>query len=437
MVHKAQCFGVHIEGGHKLQGAVKVSGSKNASFPILAASLLTEEVCWVENLPQLRDIEVTLSLLESLGSDIQKLEAGTLRLQSLPVGTQKKRALNGDLIQKIRGSVYFLGALLASQGYVEMPFPGGCSWGVRPIDLHLRGFRELGAQIEIQENKITLSAPKGLKGSILFLGGPAGGSVTGTANMLLAAVLAKGSTRIESAACEPEISELCYLLISMGARIDGMGSPILEIEGVDTLKGFSHTVSSDRIEAGTWMLIGLCTGHATHPIIVERFPQKELGALLFVLHEMGAVWNLSGDRLQINGGQSLKATTVHALPYPGFPTDLQAPLAVLMGLARGESAIYDHIYPQRFLYAEELKRMGAQCEVLGGGLKMRESRLHGAEVEAMDLRAGAALYMAGLMAEGVTRVAKVEYVDRGYEHFEEKLNVLGAHVERRAMGVDR
>jgi UDP-N-acetylglucosamine 1-carboxyvinyltransferase len=436
MIHKMQCFEVHIEGGHKLQGTIQISGSKNASFPILAASLLTEEVCWVRNVPQIRDIEVTLSLLESLGSEIQKLKAGTLCLRSLPVGMQKKRALNGDLVQKIRGSVYFLGALLASQGYVEMPFPGGCSWGVRPVDLHLRGFKELGAQVGIQENKITLSAPKGLKGSVLFLGGPAGGSVTGTANILLAAVLAKGCTRIEYAACEPEISELCYLLISMGAHIDGMGSPVLEIEGVDTLKGFSHTISSDRIEAGTWMLIGLCTGHATHPIIAERFPSKELGALLFILREMGANWSLSKDCLQIAGGQSLRATTAHALPYPGFPTDLQAPLAVLMGLARGESAIYDHIYPQRFLYAKELRRMGAQCEMLGGGLKVRESRLQGAEVEVMDLRAGAALYMAGLMAEGVTKVAKVEYVDRGYEHFEEKLNSLGAHVERRAMEID-
>jgi UDP-N-acetylglucosamine 1-carboxyvinyltransferase len=341
------------------------------------------------------------------------------------------------LITQIRGSVYFLGALLAHQGYAEMPFPGGCFFSDRPIDLHLRGLKALGAHVAVQSGKIILTAPNGLRGAAIFLGGPIGGSVTGTANILMAAVLAKGVTRIEYAACEPEVVELCQMLVSMGAHIDGIGSPILEIEGVDTLRGFSHTMAPDRIEAGTWALIGLCAGHATEPIIIQHFPQENLGALLFILHEMGATWDLSGDCMQITGGQNLRATAVHALPYPGFPTDLQAPMAVLMSLAQGESEIYDHIYPKRFLYAEELRRMGAHVEIFPGTLKIRKNSLCGTRVQATDLRAGVALYIAGLVAEGVTQIAKAECVDRGYEHFEEKLRNLGAHVQKIAIGIDR
>ena len=427
----------HVEGIRDgLKGTVTVSGSKNASFPVLAATLLTEEPCFIQNVPQLRDIEVMLSLLESLGTDIQKQEDGSWRLQSASIASGKK-VPDAHLITKIRGSVYFLGALLAHQGYAEMPFPGGCPFGGRPIDLHLRGFEALGARVTVQPDKVVLTAPNRLHGATIFLGGPVGGSVTGTANILMAAVLAKGTTRIEYAACEPEVVEVCKILVSMGAHIQGIGSPILEIEGVDALKGFSHTMASDRIEAGTWALIGLCAGQATHPIIIQRFPQGNLGALLFVLHEMGAVWNLSGDCMQITGGQNLRATAVHALPYPGFPTDLQAPMAVLMSLAQGESEIYDHIYPERFLYAEELKRMGAHVETLSGALRIHKSSFRGAKVQATDLRAGVALYIAGLMAKGVTQITKAEYVARGYEHFEEKLRNLGAHVQKRAIDIDK
>jgi UDP-N-acetylglucosamine 1-carboxyvinyltransferase len=408
-----------------------VSGSKNASFPILAASLLTQELCFIKNVPQLRDIEVTLSLLRRLGTDIQKCEDGSWHLQSAPMGERK--VPDGDLISKIRGSVYFLGALLASQGYAEMPFPGGCSIGARPIDLHLRGFKALGADLEIQHNKVILTVSRGLKGATIFLGGPAGGSVTGTANILLAAVLAKGFTRLEYAACEPEVAELCQVLISMGAHIEGIGSPILKIEGVDELKGFSHTISSDRIEAGTWVLMGLCAGHDSQPVVIERFPGDVLGALLFVLHEMDAIWDLSGDRMQIFGNQNLKAATVYALPYPGFPTDLQAQLAILMSLIPGKNSIYDHIYPERFLYAQAIEAMGAHLKKIPGGIVIEKSQLRGTSVQATDLRASAALYMAGLVAEGETRIRKAEYVDRGYERLEEKLRSLGAHVERRAI----
>ncbi|MDR2420300.1 MAG: UDP-N-acetylglucosamine 1-carboxyvinyltransferase [Puniceicoccales bacterium] len=437
MNDKTRRWEAYIEGIEDgLKGTVTVSGSKNASFPVLAATLLTKDPCFVQNVPQLRDIEVMLSLLGSLGTDIQKQKDGSWRLQSAVIGSGKK-VPDGHLITKIRGSVYFLGALLAHQGYAEMPFPGGCSFGDRPIDLHLRGFEALGAHVTVQPDKIILIAPDGLRGATIFLGGPVGGSVTGTANILLAAVLAKGVTRIEYAACEPEVVELCQLLVAMGAHIRGIGSPILEIEGVDTLKGFSHMMASDRIEAGTWVLIGLCAGHATQPIIIQGFPQENLGALLFVLQEMGAIWDLSGDCMRILGGQNLRATAVHALPYPGFPTDLQAPMAVLMSLAQGESEIYDHIYPKRFLYAEELKRMGAHVEIFSGALKICQSSLRGARVQATDLRAGVALYIAGLVAEGVTQIAKAEYVDRGYEHFEEKLRNLGAHVQKRAVDVDR
>jgi UDP-N-acetylglucosamine 1-carboxyvinyltransferase len=219
----------------------------------------------------------------------------------------------------------------------------------------------------------------------------------------------------------------------MGAHIEGIGSPILEIKGVELLSGFSHTISADRIEAGTWMLMTLCTGHSSHPIVIEHFPQKSLGALLFILNEMGANWDLHGDCMQIKGGQDLKAAIVHALPYPGFPTDLQAPMAVLMTLAQNGSEIHDHIYPQRFLYAKELERMGAHIETFSGGLRIHRSRLRGTKIQATDLRASAALYMAGLMAEGVTQITGAEHIDRGYEQFEEKLCYLGAHLERKAI----
>ncbi|MDR3143499.1 MAG: UDP-N-acetylglucosamine 1-carboxyvinyltransferase [Puniceicoccales bacterium] len=424
-----------IEGRVPLRGKVAVNGSKNTSFPILAASLLTSEPCLLQNVPQLWDTEVMRSLLRSLGSDVQIQGEDSLRLQSRATGTGENYLPDSEGIQKIRGSIYLMGALLASQGYVEMPFPGGCNFGERPIDLHLRGFEGLGAKIERLKDRVILTIPKeGLKGTTLFLGGPAGASVTGTANVLLAAVKAKGHTRIECAACEPEVTELCRVLLTMGARIRGIGSPILEIEGVDTLNGFSHRLSPDRIEAGTWALLGLCTGHPSEPMLIEPFPHEELGALLFILHGMGAAWKLDGDCLQICGGQKLRATEVHAIPYPGFPTDLQAPLAVLMSLAEGESSIHDHIYSQRFLYARELKRLGASCEPFLGGLKMRTSSLRGTRVEATDLRAAAALYIAGLMADGISQITHAEYVDRGYEHFEEKLRHLGAHVERRAPG---
>ncbi|MDR0445166.1 MAG: UDP-N-acetylglucosamine 1-carboxyvinyltransferase [Puniceicoccales bacterium] len=432
MDHQIRCFEAHVYGGNDLKGVITTSGSKNASFPILAASLLTEEPCFVKGVPQLRDMEIMLSLLELLGTDIQRSEEGILRLQSASLQEEKKVPDSG-LIQKIRGSIYLLGALLARQRYVEMTFPGGCSIGARPIDLHIRGLEALGARVEVQKNKVIMSAPQGLRGATIFLGGPAGGSVTGTADIVMSAALAKGQTRIEYAACEPEVVELCQVLVLMGAHIEGIGSPILEIEGVDTLKGFSHTISADRIEAGTWMLMALCAGHSSHPIVIEHFPKKSLGALLFTLNEMGASWDLSGDCMQIKGGQNLKAAIVHALPYPGFPTDLQAPMAVLMTLVQDGSEIHDHIYPQRFLYVRELERMGAHLETFPSGLKVHRSQLRGTKIQATDLRASAALYMAGLTAEGVTQITEAEHIDRGYECFEEKLRHLGARIERKVI----
>ncbi|MDR0728330.1 MAG: UDP-N-acetylglucosamine 1-carboxyvinyltransferase, partial [Puniceicoccales bacterium] len=282
MNRQVPCWEAHIEGKIPLRGRVAVSGSKNTSFPILAASLLTSEPCLVQNVPQLWDTEVLRSLLQSLGGEAQIQEDGSLRLQSQAAERGEKRLPDGEGIRQIRGSIYLMGALLASQGYVEMPFPGGCKFGERPIDLHLRGFEGLGAKVEQREDRVILTTPpEGLRGTTLFLGGPAGGSVTGTANVLLAAVKAKGPTRIECAACEPEVTELCQVLLAMGARIRGIGSPILEIEGVDALKGFSHRLSPDRIEAGTWALLGLCAGHTSEPLRIEPFPHGELGALLF------------------------------------------------------------------------------------------------------------------------------------------------------------
>jgi len=411
---------------------VTVSGSKNASFPILAASLLTGEPCQVRNLPRLRDMEVMLALLESLGSTVEDRRGGCWQLDSSSAGGRK--IPDGDLIRKIRGSVYLMGALLAAQGYAEMPFPGGCAFGSRPIDLHLRGFEGLGAQVERREDRVVLTAPRGLRGTTLFLGGPAGGSVTGTADVLLAAVKARGHTRLEYAACEPEVVELCRLLVAMGAKIEGIGSPVLKIEGVDQLGGFSHAIAPDRIEAGTWVLLGLGAGHPSRPVTVASFPAEELGALLFALREMGAGWQCQEDCLEICGGQELRGIEVHTLPYPGFPTDLQAPLAALLCSARSGSSIHDHIYPQRFSYADGLRRLGARCEGLTGGLRVQPGALRGAAVEAGDLRAAAALYLAGLMAEGRTQIAHAEYAARGYECFGEKLRSLGARIEERPVG---
>lgn len=414
---------VRISGGRPLAGRVQISGAKNAGLPLLAACLLTDREVTLRQLPALKDINFMVEILGFLGCQIDR-EPARLRIRA--------RSLNQDpsydLVRQMRASVCLMGALIARNGQVKMPLPGGCVIGQRPIDLHLRGLQKLGCEISIREGLIQVSARR-LRGARIFLGGRYGSTVTGTANVLAAAVLAQGTTVIQSAACEPEIVDLCRLLTAMGAKIGGIGSPTLEIEGVDSLHGADHVVIPDRIEFGTFLLIALLTRSCL------RLPRTVVplsGALIDFLEQAGAVFHFDGDDFVIRGDRSdLRPLELTTLPFPGFPTDLQAPMSVLMTQIDGVSLITERIYPNRFMHVNELCRMGADIIMEGPTAIIKgRRRLSGAPVMASDLRCGAALYLAGLVAEGETTVHRIYHVDRGYDHFEEKLARIGAGIQR-------
>lgn len=414
-----------IQGGKKLAGEVAVSGAKNAALPVLISSLLTAEPCTYQQVPHLADIRTTLKLLSGLGEAVKHkgwLE-GIGDLTVCADGVRKFEAPY-DLVKTMRASFLVLGPLLARFGQARVSTPGGCAIGARPINLHLKGFEAMGATIRHAHGYIEASAAR-LKGAKIYLDLP---SVGATENLMMAATLAQGATIIENAAKEPEIADLADALNKMGARITGAGSDIIEIEGADELHGTTHRVIPDRIEAGSFVIAAAVTAG---DVLVRGARADHLEAFLIKLKEAGVAVSEEGTGLRVRGNGKIKSVDVTTLPYPGFPTDLQAQMMVLMAVAEGVSVITETIFENRFMHAQELIRMGAQIQLEGNRAVVRGVReLSGAPVMASDLRASVALILAGLVASGTTEVSRVYHLDRGYEGIERKLSYLGAQIIR-------
>ena len=420
----------HIEGPVQLSGAVNINGSKNASLPIMAAAMLAAGESVIKGVPNLSDITIFSQLLGQLGCKVSRNPNGDLSVDSKvidnPVGEY-------EMVRKMRASVCILGPLLARCGRVEVSMPGGCAIGDRPIDIHLRGLSELGAKIHLKNGYVVAEAPPhGLRGKDIFMGGPFGSTVLGTANVLMAATLAKGKTTIESAACEPEMVDLANCLSKMGAKISGIGSPRLIIEGVKELRPFEYEVIPDRIEAGTFMVAAAITAGQLQ---ITNCRLGDMMAVVDRLRNIGvAVEASNGGCVVARKGATIKPADITTQPYPGFPTDLQAQFMALLSLAKGNSIVIEKVFPDRFMHIAELNRMAANLRkegptVIVAGVK----KLIAAPVMASDLRASAALVLAGLVAEGTTVVNRVYHIDRGYEKIEEKLNRVGAKILRQAI----
>ena len=414
-----------VHGGKRLTGEVTVSGSKNAALPLLISSLLTPEPCRYQRVPNLADVHTTLKLLGGLGVKIDKEGWAQGRSElTLQAEAVSKLEASYDLVKTMRASFLVLGPLTARFGQARVSTPGGCAIGARPVNLHLKGLEAMGATIEHSHGYIEATAVR-LRGAKIYLDLP---SVGATENLMMAATLADGTTVIENAAKEPEIQDLANALNKMGARVRGAGTDIVQIDGVDSLHGFSHEIIPDRIEAGSFVIAGAITGG---DVWIESARAEHLDAFLIKLQEAGVVLSFDpgGIRVQRNG--KIKSVDVTTLPYPGFATDLQAQMMVLMSVADGVSVITETIFENRFMHAQELDRMGAQIQLEGNRAVVRGAReLSGAPVMATDLRASISLILAGLVASGSTEVSRVYHLDRGYEHIEEKLSNLGAQIER-------
>ncbi|MBA3846469.1 MAG: UDP-N-acetylglucosamine 1-carboxyvinyltransferase [Planctomycetes bacterium] len=414
-----------VKGGKKLSGTIGVSGAKNAALPILAVSLMTDAPCLFSNIPLLRDIQTQVKILNTLGVETS--------WKGRDVAAQVKDTYNStapyELVKQMRAGVCVLGPLLGKRGEATVSLPGGCVIGERPIDLHLRGLEALGAKIELEKGYIHAKAPRGgLKGAEIYLGGKFGSSVLATANVMCAAVFAKGTTVIECAACEPEVVDLADCLNSMGAKILNAGAPRIVITGVRKLDSAKWSVIPDRIETATFLIAGAITGSA---ITVTGCRPDHLMAVLDVLRQMGVKIERKGSSLKVVPGERARAVEVVTLPHPAFPTDCQAQLMALMAVADGTSTITERIFPERFMAAAEMKRMGAKISVANGVAMIQGiERLSGTEVMASDLRASAALVIAGLAAEGETLISRVYHIDRGYERIEERLRKIGAQIKR-------
>jgi UDP-N-acetylglucosamine 1-carboxyvinyltransferase len=411
-----------IKGGVPLHGEVTISGAKNAVLPIMAATLLTSEPCVLRRVPNLSDVRFMGQILSWLGAQV-RFDNGTVRVQARKI----KGAGDYDLIRKMRGSICVMGPLLARLGKATVSLPGGCVIGARPINLHLKGFEALGARVVIENGYVHASA-KRLVGAPMFLGGRAGSTVLGTANVMMAATLAEGVTVIESAACEPEVVDLANFLNAMGAKITGAGSPTVSITGVKELHGAEHEVIPDRIEAATFAIAAAATNGE---VTLHGARPDHLHAVLDKLHTAGVRVERSGAALSVRRNGRLKPVDITTLPYSGFPTDVQAQMMALMAVTPGISIITERIFESRFMHVSELSRLGAEIEIEGPSAIVKGGRpLSGAPVMASDLRASAALVIAGLAARGTTEVSRVYHLDRGYENLDQKLRQLGARIER-------
>ena len=422
-----------IKGPSSLFGEATVSGSKNASLPLMAASLLTNDLITLNQIPNLSDIQNLSKLLELLGCCIKQDYKNDLNSLQIKVNNESNSHAPYDIVKTMRASICVLGPLLAKRGHARVSMPGGCNFGHRPVDLHIKGLEALGATIEFKNGDIVASA-KTLKGNTIFLGGPFGSTVLGTANILSAATLAKGTTVIESAACEPEIVALADLLNSMGANIKGAGTPRIKIQGTDTLSGTNFTVPPDRIVAGT---LAISSAISNGEIVLHRYPKNDLLALESVFERIGINLTLldkkneNNTTVKISKEKKLQSTVITTQPFPGFPTDLQAQLMALLCFANGNSVVTEKIYPQRFMHVPELNRMGAQIiKENSTAVVSGQKSLIGAPVMASDLRASASLVLAAIAAKGETILSRVYHLDRGYYQLENTLNSLGANIER-------
>lgn len=411
-----------VKGGVRLKGRVEISGSKNSALPILAATLLTPETCVLHNVPDLSDIRFMLEILSRLGAKVT-FENGTVTTRAEKVITE----VPYDLVRKMRASICVLGPMIARCGKATISEPGGCSIGDRPIDIHLKGLAELGAVSHTAGGNVYI--PKAdLVGKEIFLGGKFGSTVLGTDNVMMAATRAKGMTIIESAACEPEVRDLAEFLRKMGAKIAGQGTRRIEVEGVEQLGGVEHTVIPDRIEAGTYMVAALIT---QGDVFLAGADSDHLVNVIDRMKSCGAQIKCGPEGIQVAAPRKLSSIDLVTETYPGFPTDMQAQMCALMSITPGISAITEKIFPSRFMHLSELRRMGARVELEGATAILHGvEHLSGAPVMASDLRASAALVLAGLVARGTTEVNRVYHIDRGYEHIDEKLRRLGAEIER-------
>ena len=411
-----------IEGGHPLRGSITVSGSKNATMGAMAAALLVGEDCVLENVPDIGDVTHMAEVLRSLGATVERPTAHSLRINAANLHSWSPPT---ELVGNLRGSFLVMGALLARLGRAACSPPGGDVIGQRPIDVHLAGFAALGAEVH-REGDQFVAQTGGLTGASIFADYP---SVLGTQNLMLAAVTARGRTTIVNAAAEPEVQSLAAMLNGMGARIGGAGTHTVEIEGVEELQGIRYKIIPDRLEAGTYAIATAVTGGEAE---VREVCLEHLFSLISKLREAGVSVDAQGDRLSVRRGNELRALTIQALPYPGLATDLQAPMAVLLTQAKGVSYVHERVFDNRLLYVSELRKMGAVVVTTGTttAIISGPTPLMGASVRALDVRAGAALILAGLAARGRTEISDIYHVDRGYERIDEKLRGLGAVVER-------
>lgn len=427
-----------IKGGNTLSGSIEINGSKNACLPLMAATLLSDQPITLHHVPRLADISNMLSLLERLGCSVDEHDSAGARSITLMSEDESISLAPYDIVRTMRASVCVLGPMLAKRGEARVSMPGGCAIGDRPIDLHLRGLRALGAEISLEGGDVVARVPSSgrLKGNTIFLGGAFGPTVLGTANVMSAATLAEGTTIIEAAACEPEVVDVARLLNAMGARIEGAGTPRITIHGVDTLGGAEHRVIPDRIEAGTYVMAAAITGSRLR---LTNYPADALIAAQDQFERMGVTVRPTDPpttdplrrEVEISRSGPILPTTVSTQPHPGFPTDLQAQLMAMACIAEGNSVITERIYEQRFLHVAELSRMGANLLRQGSTVVVAGvPKLVGAPVMASDLRASASLVLAGLAAQGETIIRRVYHLDRGYEQMERQLRLLGARIER-------
>ena len=413
---------IRIHGGRPLSGSIKISGSKNSALPILAATLLTREPCIIRRVPDLSDTNYMLQILKHLGAEVERA-SGTVTIAAAKINSVAPY----DVVRRMRASVCVIGPLLGRCKEATVSLPGGCVIGDRPIDLHLKGFEALGAAVRVEGGDIKVFAPK-LTGAVANLRGKFGPTVLGTDNVMMAAVLANGTTVIEGAAQEPEVVDLANFLNKMGAKIEGAGTRRIIIEGVKELHGAEHDVIPDRIEAGTFLVAGAIGGKN---VTIKQVEPEHVRAVIDVLRNCGFKIEATANAITVSPNGKTKPVEIATEPYPGFPTDMQAQMCALLSTTGGISVVTENIFPQRYMHVAELKRMGARVDLEGATAVIQGvDQLLGAPVMASDLRASAALVLAGLKADGVTEVSRVYHIDRGYEHLDEKLSELGAEIER-------
>ena len=411
-----------VKGGKRLVGTVKTSGAKNAVLPIIAAAIMGTTPSHFDEVPMLEDVRTISEVLRSLGIKVESKEKNCLDIDSTVVESYKPPC---ELMRNMRASFFVMGPLLARMGKARIYMPGGCAIGARPVDIHLKGFEALGVVLDQQDGFIEATTPNGLKGATIYFDFP---SVGATENVMMAAALAEGVTILENAAEEPEIVALASYLNKMGAKIRGAGTDVIRIEGVKELHGADYTIIPDRIEAGTYMIAAAMTGG---DVIVDNVLPEHQKPLIAKLREAGAIVEEDIDKVRVIGNGTLKGVSVKTLPYPGFPTDMQAQIMAMMVVSEGNSKVTETVFENRFMHVEELNRMGATITTADRSANIEgPAKLVGCDVRATDLRAGAAMILAGLVAEGETRIGDLHHIDRGYEDIVEKLKNLGADIER-------